>query len=191
MEINGSARDALTYSDHPDGISVIAIGGDKLSRGLTLEGLSVSYYLRASKMYDTLMQMGRWFGYRPGYGDLIRIYTTGELVAAYRDITIAAEELNGKFREMARVGSKPTRFALYVRSSPAGLLVTAPAKMRSGRRMFVSFSEDVIETIGFPADADAAARQCPGRRVAAARGDGRRQGFPAGRASSPVGPRAW
>jgi Z1 domain len=152
MEINGSARDALTYSDHPDGISVIAIGGDKLSRGLTLEGLSVSYYLRASKMYDTLMQMGRWFGYRPGYGDLIRIYTTGELVAAYRDITIAAEELNGKFREMARVGSKPTRFALYVRSSPAGLLVTAPAKMRSGRKMFVSFSEDVIETIGFPAD---------------------------------------
>ena len=68
-----------TYTDHPDGLRVIAVGGDKLSRGLTLEGLSVSYYLRASKMYDTLMQMGRWFGYRAGYADLVRLYTTGEL----------------------------------------------------------------------------------------------------------------
>ena len=68
--INGSSKDALTYYENQDeGISVIAIGGDKLSRGLTLEGLSVSYFLRASKMYDTLMQMGRWFGYRSGYVD--------------------------------------------------------------------------------------------------------------------------
>ena len=51
-------------------LKVIAIGGDKLARGLTLEGLTVSYFLRASKMYDTLMQMGRWFGYRPGYIDV-------------------------------------------------------------------------------------------------------------------------
>lgn len=152
LQINGTARDALSYSDHPDGVSVVAIGGDKLSRGLTLEGLSISYYLRASRMYDTLMQMGRWFGYRPGYADLIRIYTTDELVSWYRDITIAAEELNGKFREMARVGSRPTRFSLYVRHSPAGLLVTANAKMRSGRKMLLSFSDDVIETIGFPPD---------------------------------------
>ena len=64
--INGAAKDALDYWDHPEGLSAIAIGGDKLSRGLTLEGLSVSYYLRASRMYDTLLQMGRWFGYRPG-----------------------------------------------------------------------------------------------------------------------------
>lgn len=63
--INGGSADVLDYVDHPNGLSVIAIGGDKLSRGLTLEGLSVSYYLRASTMYDTLMQMGRWFGYRP------------------------------------------------------------------------------------------------------------------------------
>ena len=76
--INGAARDALDYWDRPDGLSAIAIGGDKLSRGLTLEGLSVSYYLRASRMYDTLLQMGRWFGYRPGYPDLCRLYTTDE-----------------------------------------------------------------------------------------------------------------
>ena len=82
--INGSAQDALDYWDHHDGLSVIAIGGDKLSRGLTLEGLSVSYYLRSSRMYDTLLQMGRWFGYRPGYVDLCRLYTSEELSGVLR-----------------------------------------------------------------------------------------------------------
>jgi hypothetical protein len=66
-EINGTSADILDYeTNRKDGASVIAIGGDKLSRGLTLEGLTVSYYLRVSKMYDTLLQMGRWFGYRDG-----------------------------------------------------------------------------------------------------------------------------
>ena len=64
--INGLRQESLDYEEYKDtGLSVIAIGGDKLSRGLTLEGLSVSYFLRSSKLYDTLMQMGRWFGYRP------------------------------------------------------------------------------------------------------------------------------
>ncbi len=154
LEINGTARDALTYADHPDGISVIAVGGNKLSRGLTLEGLSISYYLRATKMYDTLMQMGRWFGYRDGYNDLIRLYTTGELQDWYRDITVANEELSDKFDEMARVASNPRDFSLYVRKSPAGLLVTAQAKMRSGRPMKLTFSGELVETIGFRRDAD-------------------------------------
>jgi hypothetical protein len=152
LEINGSAGEALEYIDHPDGVSVIAVGGNKLSRGLTLEGLSVSYYLRASKMYDTLMQMGRWFGYRPGYMDLCRLYTTAELVDYYRDITVANEELLAKFDEMAAVNGTPADFALYVRTSPAGLLVTARAKMRSGRRIQLSYSGDVIETINFVRD---------------------------------------
>ncbi|HEX4307224.1 MAG TPA: Z1 domain-containing protein [Solirubrobacterales bacterium] len=152
LEVNGSARDALTYADHPGGLTVIAVGGDKLSRGLTLEGLTVSYYLRASKMYDTLMQMGRWFGYRAGYTDLIRLFTTTELRNAYRDITVANEELGEKFDEMARTGSNPKQFALYVRKSPAGLLVTAHSKMRSGREMKVSYSGDISETIAFSRD---------------------------------------
>lgn len=152
LEINGSARDALEYADNPEGVALIAVGGDKLSRGLTLEGLTVSYYLRATRMYDTLMQMGRWFGYRDGYADLVRLYTTDELIDWYRDITIANEELSAKFDEMARVGSHPRDFSLYVRKSPAGLLVTAQAKMRSGRSMQLTFSDDVIETIGFRRD---------------------------------------
>src|SRR5690606_15766505 len=65
--INGLAEGVLDYAEHPKGLNVIAVGGDKLARGLTLDGLSVSYYTRPAKNYDTLLQMGRWFGYRPGY----------------------------------------------------------------------------------------------------------------------------
>lgn len=154
LEINGSAKDALEYGDHPDGISVIAIGGNKLSRGLTLEGLSVSYYLRASKMYDTLMQMGRWFGYRPGYTDLCRLYTTPQLQLSYRDISQANEELLDRFKEMADTGGKPEDFALYVRQSAAGMLVTAHSKMRSGISVKLTFSRDISETITFTRNAE-------------------------------------
>ena len=147
--INGSARDALDYWDHPDGLSAIAIGGDKLSRGLTLEGLSVSYFLRASRMYDTLLQMGRWFGYRPGYVDLCRLYTTDELREFYSHITMATEELRQEFDLMADRGMTPGDFGLRVRSHPAGLAITAANKMRNGTRMTVSYSGAISETITF------------------------------------------
>ena len=147
--INGAAKDALDYWDHPEGLSAIAIGGDKLSRGLTLEGLSVSYYLRASRMYDTLLQMGRWFGYRPGYVDLCRLYTTDELRDFYSHITMAAEELRQEFDLMAVRGMTPSDFGLRVRSHPAGLVITAANKMRNGTPMTVSYSGDITETISF------------------------------------------
>ena len=147
--INGSAKDALDYWDHPEGLSAIAIGGDKLSRGLTLEGLSVSYYLRASRMYDTLLQMGRWFGYRPGYVDLCRLYTTDELRDFYCHITMATEELRQEFDLMADRGMTPSDFGLRVRSHPAGLVITAANKMRNGTSMSVSYSADISETITF------------------------------------------
>ena len=148
--INGDSRDALQYFEHRDaGLSVIAIGGDKLSRGLTLEGLSVSYYLRATRMYDTLMQMGRWFGYRPGYEDLCRLYTTTTLHDWYREITAASEELRADFDDMARQGATPEDFGLRVRQSSAGLSVTAPAKMRRARTVKLTFSGDLSESVTF------------------------------------------
>ena len=150
--VNGSAQEALDYWDHPDGISVIAIGGDKLSRGLTLEGLSVSYYLRTSRMYDTLLQMGRWFGYRPGYVDLCRLYTSEELRESYEHITMATEELRQEFDQMAARSMSPREFGLRVRSHPAGLMITAAGKMRSGTRMRVSYSGEISETISFERD---------------------------------------
>ena len=147
--INGAAKDALDYWDHPEGLSAIVIGGDKLSRGLTLEGLSVSYYLRSSRMYDTLLQMGRWFGYRPGYVDLCRLYTTDELRDFYSHITMATDELRQEFDLMADRGMTPSEFGLRVRNHPAGLVVTAANKMRNGTRMTVSYSADISETISF------------------------------------------
>lgn len=147
--VNGTSADALEYIDHPDGISVIAIGGDKLSRGLTLEGLCVSYYLRASRMYDTLMQMGRWFGYRPGYLDLCRLYTTDSLVNWYEKITAASAELQSEFEAMAAVGSTPEEFGLRVRQLPDGLLVTSPQKLKHAARYSISFSGGISETVTF------------------------------------------
>ena len=145
--INGSSADALKYYDNEKtGISVIAIGGDKLSRGLTLEGLSVSYYLRASKMYDTLMQMGRWFGYRPGYVDLCRLFTSRELNEWFRHITMASEELRGEFNFLADSGSTPEDYALKVRTHPGCLQITAVSKMRYTNTIRVSWSGRLIET---------------------------------------------
>lgn len=145
--INGSSTDALKYYDNEKtGISVIAIGGDKLSRGLTLEGLSVSYYLRASKMYDTLMQMGRWFGYRPGYVDLCRLFTSRELNEWFRHITMASEELRGEFNFLADSGSTPEDYALKVRTHPGCLQITAVSKMRYTNTIRVSWSGRLIET---------------------------------------------
>jgi len=151
-KINGTAKDALDYWEHKNGLSVIAIGGDKLSRGLTLEGLSVSYYLRASKMYDTLMQMGRWFGYRPGYLDLCRLYTTNELVEWYEHITVASEELRQEFDYMADAGATPDEFGLKVRTHPQGLVITGANKMKTGTVMQLSYTRSLSETTIFYKD---------------------------------------
>jgi hypothetical protein len=116
--INGQAGDVLDYEDSHHGINVIAIGGDKLARGLTLEGLSISYFLRCSKMYDTLMQMGRWFGYRPGYLDLCRLYTTDELSDWFGHIAAATEELRDEFDLMANSDRTPKDFGLVTIQVP-------------------------------------------------------------------------
>ncbi|PKD17658.1 hypothetical protein APR41_05470 [Salegentibacter salinarum] len=137
------------YDNKKHGLSVIAVGGNKLSRGLTLEGLTISYYLRASKMYDTLMQMGRWFGYRPGYLDLCRIFTSKELKQWYRFITIASDELREDFEEMNNLRKSPREFGLKVRQHPDVLQVTATNKFRYSHDMVLSFSDKLRETSRF------------------------------------------
>ncbi len=145
--IHGGSREALDYYDHRNGLSVIAIGGNKLSRGLTLEGLSVSYYLRASRMYDTLMQMGRWFGYRPGYVDLCRLFTSRELNEWFCHITHASEELREEFDYMSDVaGSTPEQYALKVRTFPGTLLVSSLTKLRQAVYFNLSYSGKLVQT---------------------------------------------
>lgn len=156
--INGTVKDILDYRRNREtGLSVIAVGGDKLSRGLTLEGLTVSYYLRATKMYDTLLQMGRWFGYRDNFADLCRIYTTPELIAWYRWIAMANEELRRDFNYMAEIDATPDEFGLRVRRHPDGLLITAINKMRASTTMKLSYADTTAETLVFHKDAAIAA----------------------------------
>lgn len=147
--LNGSSADVLSYYENREnGISTIVIGGDKLSRGLTLEGLTVSYFLRASKMYDTLMQMGRWFGYRPGYADLCRLYTSSELNEWFRHITTASEELRKEFIYLCDIGGTPDMYKLKVRSHPGCLQITAANKMRHVEHIRVSWAGRLLETYG-------------------------------------------
>ena len=145
--INGTAKDALDYAEQEGkGLKVIAIGGDKLSRGLTLEGLCVSYFVRTSKMYDTLMQMGRWFGYRAGYIDLCRLYTTNELIEWFGHIADASEELREEFDAMVERGGTPRDYGLKVQSHPV-LMVTSPLKMRSAETLSLSYSGSLVQAV--------------------------------------------
>ena len=139
VEVNSRSSGALNYADHEKtGLNVIAVGGFSLSRGLTLEGLMVSYFLRNSMMYDTLMQMGRWFGYRPEYEDLCRVWMPEEAEGWYRHIASSIEELREEMRRMEEAGATPEEFGLKVRSHPDTLIVTARNKMGSGEQVVVN-----------------------------------------------------
>ncbi|TBU96731.1 Z1 domain-containing protein [Phytopseudomonas dryadis] len=150
--INGMAKDALDYATPGAALKVIAVGGDKLARGLTLEGLCVSYFVRTTKMYDTLMQMGRWFGYRPGYLDLCRLYTSPDLVKWFGHIADASEELREEFDFMAEAKLTPEQYGLKVMSHEV-LTVTSPLKMRNAQTLSLTYSGTRPQTILFHRDA--------------------------------------
>jgi hypothetical protein len=97
----------------------------------------VSYFLRNSMMYDTLMQMGRWFGYRPDYEDLCRIWMPEEAEGWYSHIAESIELLRNELRQMAAAGATPEEFGLKVRAHPDTLIVTARNKMGAGEKVVV------------------------------------------------------
>lgn len=145
--INGDSDDVLIYDRHKgEPFNVIVIGGDKMARGLTLEGLLVSYFTRSSNAYDTLMQMGRWFGYRPGYLDLCRLFTTKDLHGYFVDISRATEDLVQQINYMCDVVKQsPSYFGLAVESNP-DLLITSRNKLRTGQYMNRDFSAHLSQT---------------------------------------------
>lgn len=153
-EINGAAKDAgINYNNFPHGCSVIAVGGDKLSRGLTLEGLSVSYYTRPSKNYDTLLQMGRWFGFRAGYLDVCRLYTSTTNIKAYRHIAVADFELRKELVTMAMLNETPESYGLKIRTDPEGQLrITAYNKMRNSADVSVAFAGKTLQVTSYYRD---------------------------------------
>lgn len=149
----GNAAKNLNYDEcdekeGQDGLRIIAVGGYSLSRGLTLEGLCCSYFYRNTKMYDTLMQMGRWFGYRPKYEDTCQVWINPEAVEWYSYIAEASEELKSEVRRMQHENRTPKDFGLCVRSDITALLVTARNKMKTAQdySMTISLSGNIVET---------------------------------------------
>ena len=125
--LNSGNEDKLDYAKEPS-MKVIAVGGNKLSRGLTLDGLTITYYLRESKQFDTLLQMGRWFGYRKGYEDLVRIYTSKILWKQFKDLAIVELEFRENIQEMIEDDKTPKEFAIGV-TQILGLLPTAKNRL--------------------------------------------------------------
>jgi hypothetical protein len=147
---NGKTKADIDYDAYKEtGFSVIAVGGDKLSRGLTLEGLSVSYFLRISRQYDSLLQMGRWFGYRRGFADLCRLYTTPDMEDWFRYVATAQKELRAQFFDMALTNATPREFGLKVAVHDV-LEVTAKNKQRHAEERQSSYAgEGKVQTVMF------------------------------------------
>ena len=148
--VNSETGEVLDYEREPS-LKAIAVGGNRLSRGLTLEGLMVSYFVRSSVMYDTLMQMGRWFGFRAGYEDLTRIYMTNELAGWFSDLALVEHELREDIQSYESQNLTPLQLGTRILRHP-GRLVTSRAKQRFATTITVeqSYSEQVVQTVRFP-----------------------------------------
>lgn len=144
---NGLSTDRLVYDNEP--ATVIAVGGNTLSRGLTLEGLVSSYFLRGSSTYDTLLQMGRWFGYRPGYADLPRIWTTQQLADDFEFLSEIEDALRSEVtRYRTMDGATPANLPVRIRLHPR-MQATSRVKMHFAVRGEASFSAQRPQTTYF------------------------------------------
>lgn len=148
VELVNSSRDKASDDKVHN---VIAVGGDVLSRGLTLEGLTISYFYRLVGAADTLLQMARWFGYRPGYDDLVRVWISSDIADQFRFVSDVTEELREQIREMRELGKTPKDFGLMVRKHPETLAITAKKGVAEAHSMVISLSGRRIETTKIPA----------------------------------------
>ncbi|MCM8871744.1 MAG: Z1 domain-containing protein [Paludibacteraceae bacterium] len=154
--VNGSKEsreDTPNYKKNPS-LRIIAVGGLALSRGLTLKGLMTSYFYRNTCTYDVLMQMGRWFGYRPHYDKVCRIWITNTSANWYREIAEATDELKSELAHMNSLELTPEQFGLRIRRDDTALEITARNKMRKAGKCEVrtTFWGDVFETPYFSAN---------------------------------------
>lgn len=143
---NWTSQDRIDYSEPAR--RYLVIGGNVLARGLTLNGLIVSFFMRSSSQYDTLMQMGRWFGYRPGFGDLPRVWMETAVRDAFFDLATVEEEIRRDAARYAEDNLTPEQFAVRIRKIP-GLAITARAKMRDAKVAQVGYEGEHLQTIRF------------------------------------------
>lgn len=148
---NGRSQDRLSYEDE-HAQTVIVIGGNTLSRGLTLEGLVCSYFLRSSRNYDTLLQMGRWFGYRDGYEDLPRIWMDRDIEESFRFFALLEEEMRTFIAEMADdPNATPANYPVRIRTHPS-MQITSALRMQNASVIRASFGSYKGESINYHTD---------------------------------------
>lgn len=148
VELNSSSGENLEYETRPDR-HIVAVGGNRLSRGLTLEGLTVSYFLRTATMADTLLQMARWFGFRTGYEDLIRIWTTDGIAHWFTELALVEQSLRDSLQSLYRAGRRPSEMAIRLRAH-SGLLLTARNKSGMAEVVQESWSGEHPQTVILP-----------------------------------------
>ena len=149
--LNSSRPDKLEYTKDSlgNGKKYIVIGGNKLSRGFTLEGLTINYFIRNTNFSDTLLQMGRWFGYRPGYLDCCKIFTTPHAIEKFDSTTRTIEELEIEFKKMELKNKSPREFELRVRTHPGTLKVTRPSILKKTTEIKWSYQDQLEQTTKF------------------------------------------
>lgn len=151
--INSFTGDKLSY---PDGGNqkYIAVGGNRLSRGFTLEGLTINYFLRDTTYYDALLQMGRWFGYRPGYIDACRLFIDFATEEKYDFITAAMTELEEQIEVMEIQKKTPKEFELRIRKHPDVLKITRTSILKNAVEVRLSFQNLVQQSVSFKIEKD-------------------------------------
>ncbi|CAJ0805146.1 Z1 domain-containing protein [Ralstonia thomasii] len=148
LELNSVTGENLEYDEKP-GRHIVAVGGNRLSRGLTLEGLTISYFLRTASMCDTLLQMARWYGFRRNYEDLIRIWTTDGIARWFSELALVEQSLRDSLIALARAGRRPDQMAIRLRSH-SDLLLTARNKSRTALSQQDSWSGEHPQTVLLP-----------------------------------------
>ena len=142
---NSETDDQLTYGVHRPR-RVVVVGGNRLSRGITLEDLTVSYYTRESNNYDTIMQAGRWFGYREGYADLTRLWITAEKYRDFRHLAEVEEDLRAQIDLYSEMGKSPSEISPLLLTHP-DLNVTGLNRMGAAREYQTSFAGQFIQSV--------------------------------------------
>lgn len=146
--LNSTTGEELEYEKRR-GCQLIAVGGNRLSRGLTLEGLTIAYFLRTTTMADTLLQMARWYGFRSGYDDLIRIWTTEGIAEWFVELALVEEALRDSITVLNKAGRRPDEMAIRMRAH-SKLLLTSKVKSQMQELDARSWSAENPQTILFP-----------------------------------------
>lgn len=154
--LNSTTGEDLRYDERPS-CHLIAVGGNRLSRGLTLEGLTIAYFLRTTTMVDSLLQMCRWYGFRGGYGDLIRIWTTREIADWFVELSVVEQSLRDSIVRLEREGKRPDQMQVAVRAHGC-LALTSTVKSRMAEDVRRSWSSQCPQTILLPLEDAAALR---------------------------------